>query len=215
MHAHTATGTSDPPSRTTTAPPPTPQIVNGNKPQISPAMIQTALEALQQIEDKKRPLSLTPGESVTSPSTTPVLSEAVTSALTAWISRQNSSVSSNATPLVSPPPSSPLETSTEVPCRPISASDLIAALSSLIPSTAGTTATMTSSSSVSLHEAVRSVGGKRGERGEEGGRKGREVVGGGERESEVGGSELVKSKSCENSNPCTVPASTPQVFYIV
>ena len=165
-------------------------------------MIRAALEALQQIEDKQRPLSLTPNEPTTGGGvavTTPVLPEAVTSALTAWISRQNSSASATATPLMSPPPSTPLETSLEYqPCRPISASDLITALSSLIPTATVSMATnslspLTSSQEI-LSAAASDVAVKGGE-GEEG---------------EGGGT---KQNVRELSNPCTVPSTTPQVCY--
>ena len=166
-------------------------------------MIQSALEALQQIEDKQRPLSLTPNETTTTgvATTTPVLSEAVTSALTAWISRQNSSsASATVTPLVSPPPSTPLETSLEYqPCRPICASDLIAALSSLIP-TATVSVAMNSLSPLTSSQEILSssseVGGVAGVRGGEG----EEGEGGGGRQS-----------SRELSNSYTVPSTTPQV----
>ena len=133
--------------------------------------------------------------------TTPVLSEAVTSALTAWISRQNSSASATATPLVSPPPSTPMETSLEYqPCRPISASDLITALSSLIPTATVSMATNSLSPLTYSQEIVSSasdvvVKGREGEEGERGG----------------GG----KGNSRELSNPCTVPSTTPQVYTVL
>lgn len=146
-------------------------------------MIQSALEALQQIEDKQRPISLTSNETASTSAPVPIFSEAVTSALTAWISQQNSSMSTNSTPLVSPPPSTPLDASTEVPCRPISASDLITALSSLIPPPP----TVQDSKNNSLHR----------ERVDDS-KKGREIS----RED----GDLPSS----NSNPCTVPSTTPQ-----
>ena len=168
---------SDPPSLSVTTPPPTPLTANGNyKPRITPAMIQSALEALQTIENKQTPLSLTPREDTLAP----IFSEAVTSALTAWISSQNSSRSAGSTPFVSPPPSTPLEATNEAPCRTISASDLIAALSSLMPS-----------------DPKEGGGGGGGGGGGDGG-------GGG------GGGDGSDGGSIENSNPCTVPSCTPQ-----
>ncbi len=114
---------SGPPSHCLTPPPSTPLTSNGNyKPQVTPAMILSALEALYHIQNKDTPISLTPSEETPHP----VFPEAITSALTAWITRQNYAD----TPLMSPPPSTP--TDPYIP-RAISASDLIAALSALIP----------------------------------------------------------------------------------
>ena len=116
----------DPPSSHSLTPPPsTPLTTNGNnKPQITPAMIRSALEALQHIQNKETPISLTPHEDTP----TPIFPEAITLALTAWITSQ----SSGDTPLVSPPPSTPTEACQDRAHRAISASDLIAALSALI-----------------------------------------------------------------------------------
>ena len=120
---------SDPPSSHSLSPPPsTPLTANGNnKPTITPVMIQSALDALFHIQNKDTPLSLTPRDDTP----TPIFPEAVTSALTAWI---QSGHSTGTTPLVSPPPSTPLEPShPERVHQAISAMDLIGALSALIP----------------------------------------------------------------------------------
>ena len=162
-------------------------------------MIHSALEALQQIKDKECPLSITSSHEATP---APIFSEAVTSALTAWISRQNSGMSANTTPFVSPPPSTPLESSIEVPCRPISASDLITALSSLIP----TTITPSSSGLLQSHDASRVLTNRDAVIGEEG-KRGREISW--EDEGDVGDCSS-KGRSLEGSNPCSVPATTPQ-----
>ena len=138
-----------PPSAPLTPPPSTPLTTNGNsyKPTITPEMIQSALEALELMENKDTPISLTP-HGTADESHGPIFPEAVTNALTAWISSQSTSggqgVSSNATPLLSPPPSTPLETDsnqntedelgTATIRHGISASDLITALSTLMPS---------------------------------------------------------------------------------
>ena len=122
---------SDPPSSHSLSPPPsTPLTANGNnKPIITPAMIQSALDALYHIQNKDTPLSLTPRDDIP----TPIFPEAVTSALSAWITSQ-SGHSSGTTPLVSPPPSPPLEPiSQDRVQHAISAKDLIGALSALIP----------------------------------------------------------------------------------
>ena len=129
-----ASGDPGPPSVPVLATPPsTPLTTNGNyKPTVTPSMIRSALEALSLIEDKDTPISMTPCEE-------PMLPEAVTSALTAWISSQNLSSLSD-TPLTSPPPSTPLEGSGESPPHVgISASDLITALSSLMGGGGGET----------------------------------------------------------------------------
>ena len=199
-HTHTHTASSDPPSLSITNPPPTPQMPNGNynKPRVTPAMVHSALEALQQIEDKQRPLSLTPHETLSTPGTAPIFSEAVASALSAWISQQNSAVSANTTPFVSPPPSTPLEASTELSCRPISASDLIAALSALIPSASLSTSSVSSSSrdtKVAPSLSLRERGGEWKKSFSEGGNEGGE-----------------HGNSLKDSNPCSVPATTPQVI---
>ena len=122
---------SDPPSSHSLSPPPsTPLTANGNnKPIITPAMIQSALDALYHIQNKDTPLSLTPRDDMP----TPIFPEAVTSALSAWITSQ-SGHSSGATPLISPPPSTPLEPINQDRIQhAISAKDLIGALSALIP----------------------------------------------------------------------------------
>lgn len=100
------------------------------------------------MENKDTPISLTP-HGVADESHDPIFPEAVTNALTAWISSQSTpsgvqqgpvaGVSSSATPLLSPPPSTPMEgdTTQNEPAtirHAISASDLITALSTLIPS---------------------------------------------------------------------------------
>ena len=156
-------------------------------------MIQSALEALQQIEDKQRPLSLMPNETMCTSASAPVpvLSEAVTSALTAWISQKNNTMSTNSTPLVSPPPSTPLDSSTEVPCRPISASDLITALTSLIPPPSNVPDSKGHTSSSVNREKVEDLKGKEASRDD--------------------GEWLTsRIRSIDNSNPCTVPSTTPQ-----
>lgn len=121
---------SDPPSPHSLTPPPsTPLLTNGNnKPQITPSMIQSALEALGHIQNKHTPISLSPRENTP----TPIFHESITSALTAWITVQSASLGN--TPLVSPPPSTPLEGSVNQQRlhRAMSASDLISALSSLM-----------------------------------------------------------------------------------
>lgn len=120
---------SDPPSSHSLSPPPsTPLTANGNnKPTVTPAMIQSALDALFHIQNKDTPLSLTPRDDTP----TPIFPEAVTSALTAWI---QSGHSTGTTPLISPPPSTPLESNhQERVQQAISAKDLIGALSALIP----------------------------------------------------------------------------------
>ena len=197
---------SDPPSLSLTTPPPTPLGANGNyKPRITPAMIQSALEALQGIENKGTPLSLTPRENTPAP----IFSEAVASALTAWINQQNDSRSGGETPFVSPPPSTPLDMSVDVPGRMISASELITALSSLVVHN------MSTGGGPSECVEVSGRGG-RGE-GERGGGDG--VRGGGESGESGGGRETGERRSrgegsdvgnINNSNPCTVPSSTPQ-----
>ena len=138
-----------------TPPPSTPLTANGNsfKPTITPLMIQSALTALQQIQNKDTPIS-TGGTDEGGHS--PIFPEEVTTALTAWINQQHSSSrqrSANSselqTPLLSPPPSTPQKAESESDSHSaiinlegpgawgsvrqgISASDLIAALSSLI-----------------------------------------------------------------------------------
>lgn len=92
-------------------------------------MIQSALDALYHIQNKDTPLSLTPRDDMP----TPIFPEAVTSALSAWITSQ-SGHSSGTTPLISPPPSTPLEPINQDRIQhAISAKDLIGALSALIP----------------------------------------------------------------------------------
>jgi hypothetical protein len=111
---------------------------------ITPAMLQSALDALEGIEDKDTPLSLTPRRRFNSDSRSAVLPETVTQALTKWISSQSLTTSGGpshsslkTTPLLTPPPSTPESTPTrsgsaEPPgSQGISAGDLIAALSTL------------------------------------------------------------------------------------
>ena len=121
---------SDPPSHALTPPPSTPLIANGNnKPLVTPAMIHSALDALQRVRNKDTPICLTPSDETPAP----IFPEAVTSALAAWISRQ--SYSAGHTPLVSPPPSTPLEEGVAANDRSahvISAADLIAALTAAL-----------------------------------------------------------------------------------
>ena len=140
-------------------------------------MIRSALELLQAIGNKQRPLLSVSREDTP----TPVLSGAVTSALTAWISRQNSTISSGNTPLVSPPPSTPLEASLDLACRPISASELIAALSALIPAAACDS---------KLHRDREAEVGRWREEKVEDGEEGQ--------------------RSWGSSDPCSVPSTTPQ-----
>lgn len=121
---------------------------------VTPAMIQSALDALEGIQDKATPLSLGLPRHPSLDSTSrqsPVLPGDVTSALTAWISSQsihragvsgNSSVSR--TPLLTPPPTPrgqilPSESSPgdqdagrEGGRQGISARDLISALTTLM-----------------------------------------------------------------------------------
>ena len=195
---------SDPPSLSFTTPPPTPLGANGNyMPQVTPGMIQSALEALQGIENKETPLSLTHHENPPAP----ILSEAVTSALTAWINQQNDSQSGRETPFVSPPPSTPLDMSANVPGRMISASELITALSSL------TVHNMNTGGGFSEYVEISGRGRKGGEQ-KVGERRSR-----GEREENGGRMETVETQSRgdssdmgngDNFNSCTVPSSTPQ-----
>lgn len=124
---------SDPPSHALTPPPSTPLITNGNnKPLVTPAMIHSALDALQRVRNKATPICPTPSSDEPP---APIFPEAVTSALTAWISRQQS-CSTGHTPLVSPPPSTPLEdsvaTGDDRSAHVISAADLIAALTAAL-----------------------------------------------------------------------------------
>ena len=119
---------------------------------VTPAMIQSALDALEGIQDKATPISLCPHHiSLDSASRqSPVLPEDVTTALTAWISSQSlhmagvSGYSSRSsvpqTPLVTPPPTPRHVFSSEdspgngdVKGRQgISAGDLISALATLM-----------------------------------------------------------------------------------
>ena len=118
-----------------TAPPSTPLVTNGNsRPAITPATIQSALEALAQIAaSRDAPNCSTPHEDVGMGLFCP---EAIASALSAWIANQGGSI--GGTPLVSPPPSTPLEVSGGLERvqagggGSISASDLMAALMALI-----------------------------------------------------------------------------------
>ena len=156
-----------------TPPPSTPLTANGNsfKPTITPVMIQSALTALQQIQNKDTPIS-TGGTEERGHS--PIFPEEVTTALTAWINQQhNRSAGSSElqTPLLSPPPSTPQKTESEsdnlsvnvnfeglggggggagpaTTKQGISASDLIAALSSLMAQDSATDATSGESSGV-------------------------------------------------------------------
>lgn len=112
---------------------------------ITPAMLQSALDALEGIPDKDTPLSLTPHRLYSESSQNAVLPEAVTSALTKWISSQSlqgtgntsggpSRSSMKTTPLLTPPPSTPSSTpirNSSFEQSGISAGDLIAALSTL------------------------------------------------------------------------------------
>lgn len=121
---------------------------------LTPDVLQSALTALEGIPDKATPLSLTPHQHSTEYSQG-VLPEAVTSALTKWISSQSlhtsgvpSHSSSKATPLLTPPPSTPIRSHNSfdqaseaggvaggmAERQGISAGDLIAALSSLMVS---------------------------------------------------------------------------------
>ena len=136
-----------------TPPPSTPLTANGNsfKPTITPVMIQSALTALQQIQDKDTPISA--GGIDSEGGHSPIFPEEVTTALTAWINQQHQRSRGSSelqTPLLlSPPPSTPqkpesecasdthsavvnLETPGANVRHGISASDLIAALSSIM-----------------------------------------------------------------------------------
>ena len=116
---------------------------------ITPAMIQSALDALEGIQDKDTPLSLTPHQYSSDVSRQgSVLPEAVTNALTEWINSQSSpqegsgghSYSSlKGTPHLTPPPSTPSQTllrdntsSNKEERQGISAGELITALSALM-----------------------------------------------------------------------------------
>lgn len=135
-----------------TPPPSTPLTANGNsfKPTITPLMIQSALTALQQIQDKDTPIS---AGGIEEGGHSPIFTEEVTTALTAWINQQHQrSRGSSELPtplLLSPPPSTPQKPESESTSdthsaivnldapganvrHGISASDLIAALSSLM-----------------------------------------------------------------------------------
>ena len=135
-----------------TPPPSTPLTANGNsfKPTITPLMIQSALTALQQIQDKDTPISAGGTEEG---GHSPIFPEEVTTALTAWINQQHQRSRGSSelqTPLLlSPPPSTPQKPESESTSdthsaivnldapganvrHGISASDLIAALSSLM-----------------------------------------------------------------------------------
>lgn len=114
---------------------------------IIPAMLQSALDALEGIADKDTPLSLTPRQLSTEYGQGAILPEAVTNALTEWISSQSlgstsggpSHSSMKGTPLLTPPPSTPSHTPMESLYEPgqvserqgISAGELITALSTL------------------------------------------------------------------------------------
>lgn len=112
---------------------------------LTPAMLQSALDALEGIPDKATPLSLTPHQQYTE-SSPGVLPEAVTFALTKWISSQSlhtsggpSHSSSKATPLLATPTSTPVRTVVKDSSygslserQGISAGDLIAALTTLM-----------------------------------------------------------------------------------
>ena len=152
--------TMDTPSVCSLTPPPsTPLTTNGNsfKSTITPLMIQSALVALQQIQNKDTPIS-TGGAEEGGGGHSPIFPEEVTTALTAWINQQhNRSAGSSElqTPLLSPPPCTPQRPESESDNvsavinldgtgpgagmgmgasvrHGISASDLITALSSLI-----------------------------------------------------------------------------------
>ncbi len=116
---------------------------------ITPEMIQSALLALEGIEDKDAPISY-PRQRHHSPATPPhsqVLTEALTNALTVWISSQSLQgvesssahppTSVKVTPPVTPPPSTQsltpgrLSLEAEPGRHGISAGDLITALSTL------------------------------------------------------------------------------------
>ena len=134
-----------------TPPPSTPLTANGNsfKPTITPLMIQSALTALQQIEDKDMPIS---AGGMEEGGHSPIFPEEVTTALTAWINQQHQRSRGSSelqTPLLSPPPSTPQKPESESASdthsavvnldapganvrHGISASDLISALSSLM-----------------------------------------------------------------------------------
>lgn len=117
---------------------------------ITPLMIQSALTALQQIQDKDTPIS---AGGMEEGGHSPIFSEEVTTALTAWINQQHQRSRGSSelqTPLLlSPPPSTPQKPESESTSdthsavvnldapganvrHGISASDLIAALSSLM-----------------------------------------------------------------------------------
>lgn len=136
-----------------TPPPSTPLTANGNsfKPTITPIMIQSALTALQQIQDKDTPISA--GGIDSEGGHSPIFPEEVTTALTAWINQQHQRSRGSSelqTPLLlSPPPSTPQKPESECASdthsavvnldapganirHGISASDLIAALSSIM-----------------------------------------------------------------------------------
>ena len=124
---------------------------------IIPDVLQSALDALEGIPDKDTPLSLTPRPQYLETGGQGVLPETVTSALTKWISSQSlqgqgggantsggpSHSSLKTTPLLTPPPSTPVYRPPQTVVggpqemqgagerQGISAGDLIAALSTL------------------------------------------------------------------------------------
>lgn len=137
------------PYRSVLSTPPCTPIPNGDKEvlatPITPAMLQSALDALEGIPDKDTPLSLTPRQRYHSDcGQNAVLPEAVTNALTNWISSQSlqgvgstsggpSHASMKTTPPLTPPPSTPTSTPVRTGSfeHAVSAGDLIAALSTL------------------------------------------------------------------------------------
>ena len=153
-------GRSEPSSVSLLSPPPStplPQNESAAKPTITPAMIRSALESLQQIQSSKgTPLSDTPLSEDSSHNQ--ICPEAVANALSVWMNHEaqrHTSVSSdNTTPYISPPPSTPLDTvsiddQSSHTCMPISSSDLVAALSALAaPSRRSSTVTSGESSAV-------------------------------------------------------------------
>ena len=128
-------GGSDRSSVTVLTPPPStplPQQEGTGKPTITPSMIRSALESLQQLQSSSK----TTPQSGTSPSEnsthSQICPETVASALTVLISQETQHSSSEATtPHLSPPPSTPLGDTADQ-TNNLSSTDLISALSALV-----------------------------------------------------------------------------------
>lgn len=138
-------GSSEPSSVSLLSPPPStplPQNESTTKPTITPAMIQSALESLQQIQNNKGTPLLSTSHSDDS-SQKRICPETVANALSTWMNQEaqhevhSSRSSCNTTPHVSTPPSTPLDvvSSDDQKLRtgiPISSASLFVALSALV-----------------------------------------------------------------------------------